>query len=84
MADEKISALTSAGSLAGTEPLPIVQGGVTKKTTVQDVANLKATPNLQQVTGVGATTTNSITVTNGTDTVIIQPNQLKIAKSCSC
>ena len=41
MADEKISALTSAGALAGTEPLPIVQGGDTKKTTVQDVANLK-------------------------------------------
>jgi hypothetical protein len=40
MADEKISALPSAGALAGTEPLPIVQGGVTKKTTVQDIANL--------------------------------------------
>jgi len=42
MADEKISALTSAGALAGTEPLPIVQGGVTKKTTVQDIADLAA------------------------------------------
>jgi hypothetical protein len=40
MADEKISALPSAGALSGTETLPIVQGGVTKKTTVQDVANL--------------------------------------------
>ena len=79
MADEKISALTSAGALAGTEPLPIVQGGVTKKTTVQDVANLKATPTLQQVTTAGATTTNSITVNNGTDSVIIQPNQIKIS-----
>ena len=81
MADEKISALISAGALAGTETLPIVQGGVTKKTTVQDVANLKATPNLQQVTGVGATTTNSISVTNGTDSVNIQPNQIKIANA---
>ena len=35
MADEKISALPSAGALAGTEPLPIVQGGATKQTTVQ-------------------------------------------------
>jgi hypothetical protein len=42
MADLKISALTSAGALAGTEPLPIVQGGSTKKTTVQDIANLAA------------------------------------------
>jgi len=65
MADEKISALTSAGALAGTEPLPIVQGGVTKKTTVQDVANLKATPDLQQVTDVGFTTTNKLKSDNG-------------------
>jgi hypothetical protein len=40
MADLPISGLTAAGALAGTEPLPIVQGGATKKTTVQDVANL--------------------------------------------
>ena len=40
MADKKISALSSAGALAGTEPVPIVQGGVTVKTTVQDIANL--------------------------------------------
>lgn len=62
MADTKISALTSAGALAGTEPLPIVQGGVTKKTTVQDVANLVATPDLQQVTDVNNTTTTPIRV----------------------
>jgi hypothetical protein len=65
MADEKISALTSAGALSGTEPLPIVQGGVTKKTTVQDVADLKATPDLQQVTDVGFTTTNKLKSDNG-------------------
>jgi len=40
MADTKISNLPSAGALAGTEPLPIVQGGATKQTTVQDIANL--------------------------------------------
>jgi hypothetical protein len=40
MADLPISGLTAAGALAGTEPLPIVQGGATKKTTVQDVADL--------------------------------------------
>ncbi len=31
MADLPISGLTAAGALAGTEPLPIVQGGATKK-----------------------------------------------------
>ena len=70
MADLKISALTSAGALAGTEPLPIVQGGTTKKTTAQDIANLKATPNLQQVTTAGATTTNGINVDNGAGEII--------------
>ena len=40
MADTKISNLPGAGALAGTEPLPVVQGGVTVKTTVQDVADL--------------------------------------------
>jgi hypothetical protein len=40
MANTKISNLPSAGALAGTEPLPIVQGGATVQTTVQDIANL--------------------------------------------
>jgi hypothetical protein len=42
MADLPISGLPAAGALAGTEPLAIVQGGTTKKTTVQAVANLVA------------------------------------------
>ena len=65
MADTKISALPSAGALAGTEPLPIVQGGDTKKTTVQDVANLVATPDLQQVTDIGFETTNKLSSDDG-------------------
>lgn len=40
MADKKISQLSSASALTGAEPLAIVQDGVTKKTTVQDVAKL--------------------------------------------
>jgi len=64
MADKKISGLTSAGALAGTEPVPIVQGGATVKTTVQDIADL-ATPNLQQVTDVGFTTTNRLVSDDG-------------------
>lgn len=40
MANSKISALTSATTpLVGTETLPIVQGGVTVKTTVADITN---------------------------------------------
>jgi hypothetical protein len=38
--DKKISQLTAAAPLTGTEVLPIVQSGSTKKTTTQSVANL--------------------------------------------
>lgn len=37
MADTKISALSAASTLAGTEPLPVVQGGATVKATVTQV-----------------------------------------------
>ena len=41
MAKVKISELTSATTpLAGTEAVPIVQGGVTKQVTTQDIADL--------------------------------------------
>jgi hypothetical protein len=40
MADTKISALPNATALFGTEPVPIVQGGATVQTTVQDIADL--------------------------------------------
>lgn len=45
MADKKISELTSASALSGTEQVAIVQSGATVKTTTQDIANL-ATPDL--------------------------------------
>lgn len=38
MADVKISALTSASQLAGTESLPVVQSSATKQATVKDIA----------------------------------------------
>jgi hypothetical protein len=40
MANKKISQLASASALAGTEVLPIVQGGTTKKVTAQAIADL--------------------------------------------
>lgn len=45
MADKKISELTSASALSGTEQVAIVQSGATVKTTTQDIANL-ATPDV--------------------------------------
>lgn len=38
--DKKISELAVAGALTGAETLEVVQGGVNKKTTTQDIANL--------------------------------------------
>ena len=43
MADKKISELSNAGALDGTELVPLVQGGATDKTTTQAIADL-ATP----------------------------------------
>lgn len=40
MADKKISELTAAGALDGTELVGIVQGGTTVQTTTQDIADL--------------------------------------------
>jgi hypothetical protein len=40
MADKKISELTAAAALDGTELVPIVQGGETVRTTAQDIADL--------------------------------------------
>jgi hypothetical protein len=81
MADTKISALPSAGALSGTEPVPIVQGGATVKTTVQDIADL-ATPDLQQVLDAGNTSTTSLGIVNGLgESVEIKPNQIKIVNT---
>lgn len=59
MADTKISALTAATTpLAGTEVLPIVQGGVTKKVTVADLTAGRAVTGLSFAVG---TTQNIVT-----------------------
>lgn len=80
MADKKISGLTSAGALSGTEPVPIVQGGVTVKTTVQDIADL-ATPDLQQVLDAGSVSTTGLEISDGTQSVVIKEDQIKIANA---
>lgn len=40
MSDKKISALPVAGTLGGTEIVPVVKGGTTKRTTTADIAAL--------------------------------------------
>jgi hypothetical protein len=42
MADVKISALSAAAALTGAEQVPVVQSGVTVRTTAQDIADLAA------------------------------------------
>jgi hypothetical protein len=63
MADKKISALTAASTpLAGTEVLPIVQGGATVKVSVDDLT-----------TGKVVTTGPIISVGTGKDRLVIEP-----------
>ncbi len=50
MANKRISELASASALAGTEVLPIVQAGTTKKVTAQAIADLAAGGGSQPLT----------------------------------
>jgi len=68
MADAKISALPSATTpLAGTEVLPVVQGGVTDKVTVANLTAGRAVDGLS-FTATGGTVTASTPVWNATQT----------------
>lgn len=63
MPDKKISDLTSAGTLTGAEQVPIVQSGSTVKTLLNTIKTfITNSLNLQVVTDVGNTTTNTINV----------------------
>jgi hypothetical protein len=59
MATRKISDLTSASALSGSEVLPVVQGGTTKKVTAQAIADLASG-------GGGGSQSIDINVTGGT------------------
>ena len=77
MADTKISALpASTLPLAGTEVLPIVQGGVTKKVATNDltVSNVRsnATTGILQVTGPAAASTRVMTVPDASFTALYE------------
>lgn len=64
MADIKISDLTAAGTLTGTEEVPIVQSSSTVKATAQDIADLAAGG-----TNIG---TSNLTITDATRKLIMQ------------
>ena len=56
MADVKISALPAATTpLGGTEPVPLVQGGVTKKATVNDLMQAQFAANVVTESGTSRT-----------------------------
>lgn len=46
MSDTKISSLTAAGPNIGTEIVPVVQGGSTKRTTTQFISDLGSSSGL--------------------------------------
>lgn len=64
MADIKISDLSAAGTLTGTEEIPIVQSSTTVKATAQDIADLSTSG-----TNIG---TNNLTITDATRKLIMQ------------
>ena len=74
MADKKISALTGATTpLAGTEVLPIVQGGSTVKVSIADVTAGRAVTASSVVNGLGAVGTPSYTFSGDLNTGIWSP-----------
>jgi hypothetical protein len=69
MADIKISALSNASALAGTEVVPIVQGGNTVKTTLSNIAALSGNGTVTSVAmsvPTGLTVTGSPVTSTGT------------------
>lgn len=60
MADTKVSALTAAAALDGTEDIPVVQGGTSKRTTPAALKTYIGDPDSYYVTG---TTQNNSTTT---------------------
>ena len=69
MADVKISALSNASALAGTEVVPIVQGGNTVKTTLSNIAALSGNGTVTSVAmsvPTGLTVTGSPVTSSGT------------------
>lgn len=74
MADLKISQLPAASTpLAGTEVLPVVQGGVTEQVSVADLTAGRAVAATSLTVGAGAVGTPSVTTTGDLNTGIFFP-----------
>lgn len=74
MADVKISALPSATTpLAGTEVLPVVQGGATRKVSVADLTAGRTAAASAVVVGAGTVSAPSVTFSGDTNTGIYSP-----------
>ena len=72
MADAKISALLSATTpLVGTEEVPLVQSGTTKKTTVSD---LRSTLSTQTFSGDNSTTGFTLATSTTSNRIIVFVN----------
>ena len=79
--NKKISQLTSAGALTGTELVPVVKAGVTVQTTTQDIADLggsSTTPNLAQVLTEGYTANASIILDAISNNLLLDPSYIQL------
>lgn len=84
MADAKISALPAVTSLDGTEPLPLVQSGTTKKATVSQVlTGILVTENGTSRTLTAADNAKIIYCTNGSAVTITCATGLAVGFNCT-
>lgn len=71
MADTKISDLTAAATLTGTELVPVVQGAATVQTTTQDIADLAA----------AASTLTPVRTVSGTSDTLVLADHTKVVRT---
>ena len=86
MADAKISALSSASALDGTEAVPLVQGGVTVKTTIQSIASSIISCNAQTGTSYTLQASDNgkvITLSNASAITLTVPSGLGAGFGCT-
>jgi hypothetical protein len=84
MADKKISQLTAVTVLDGTEPLPLVQAGVTKKATVSQVLTGQLITEATTARTLSATDNGKIIYcTSGSATTITCATGLDVGFNCT-
>lgn len=72
--NKKISQLPIAGTLDGTELVPVVQNGETVHTTVQDISDLGGSSGVQTVTGANVDNTDPLNPVVNTNTEYVTGN----------